>query len=62
MESYLLNKESIMPDVLAYDLPIRPINPGDTKPAPADDAAGAPPAPVSFLAEWRKILGGRLGR
>jgi hypothetical protein len=62
MESYLLNKEFIMPQVLAYDTPIRPIKPGDRQPAPAERPAGSLPAPASFFVEWRRILMGRLGR
>lgn len=49
-----------MTDVLAYDLPIRPIRPGDTQ-APKDAPASAPPAQAGFAEEWRKLLLGLLG-
>lgn len=62
MESYSLNKEITMPDVLAYGTPIRPIKPADRKPAPAECPTDAPPAQATFFAEWRKILAGRLAR
>ncbi|WLI91229.1 hypothetical protein Q4S45_08960 [Massilia sp. R2A-15] len=51
-----------MPDVLAYDTPIRPIKPADRKPAPAQCPSDAPPARSTFFSEWRKVLAGRLGR
>lgn len=62
METYPLNKEFTMPDVLAYDTPIRPIKPGDTQPAPAGRPPEARPAPAAFSFELRKIFAGLLGR
>ena len=58
METYSLNKETAMPDVLNYDTPIRPIKPADKVPSPADRL----PVPAAFMDELRNILGGLLGR
>lgn len=61
METYPLNKEAAMPDVLAWDLPIRPIKPGDG--LPSDQAAPGPlPPRAGFLGELNKIFAGLLGR
>lgn len=62
METYSLNKELTMPEVLAYDTPIRPIKPGDAQPAPAGRPPAARPAPTAFSDELHKILAGLLGR
>lgn len=51
-----------MPEVLAYDTPIRPIQPGHKKPAPAESPAGAPPARTAFRREWLRILAGLIAR
>lgn len=58
METYLLSKETAMPEVLNHDTPIRPIKPGDKVPEPADRL----PAPSPFMDELRNILVGLLGR
>lgn len=58
METYSLNKETAMPEVLNYDMPIRPIQPADKVPQPADRL----PVPSAFMDELRNIFGGLLGR
>lgn len=62
METYLLSKEFAMPDILDCDTPVRPIKHGDDLPAPVEQVPAGRPAPASFIAEWRKIIGGLLGR
>lgn len=62
METYPLNKEMIMSDVLACDAPVRPIKPGHPPPAPPEPAPEARPAPATFSAELGRIFIGLLGR
>jgi hypothetical protein len=62
METYLPNKEFTMPDVLAYDTPIRPIKPGDRLPPSDQPAPAPPPARAAFIDELHKIFAGLLGR
>jgi hypothetical protein len=51
-----------MPDVLAYDTPIRPIKPRDDVPAPADRLPAPEPAQATFVAVLHQMFVGLLGR